>query len=167
MKKFIIILGIILGFLGCNNQPNANQNEIVKVVPKLDLYEFSGTWYMVGKKAKTPCELPQTTINYSINGDKISYLMRKNANGKISNEKGFIKVDENRTGALEISRFGIFYDPYYVVNLDINYESALIIGETNFFVIARKPSIPYLMQAVYENYIIEHGFNGGEICWAK
>ena len=107
-----------------------------------------------------------------IEKDSFSYLKRQISRTKQDKkeakalvEKGKIRILKDRSGALEISRFGLFYDSYNIVNLDVNYKSALIVGDGDFWVIDRKPQMPFLMREIYTKYLLKHGFKQDQICW--
>lgn len=166
-KTFILILNLVL-FFGCANK----NNEHITVVGNIDYKGLSGTWYIVGLYKNGECNNDEITIDYAIEKDGFSYLKRQISRAKQDKkeakalvEKGKIRILKDRSGALEISRFGLFYDSYNIVNLDVNYKSALIVGDGDFWIIDRKPQMPFLMREIYTKYLLKHGFKQDQICW--
>jgi len=170
-KKFLVFLGLALLISGCQISKSVENNETVAVeaVKDMNYYKFSGIWYEIATlKSDEIAARTNSTINYSINENgRMSYLKRYFEDGKDRVSKGKIRPIDGKSGALEISEWGIFYEPYNVINLDGELETALIIGENNFWLISRKKAFPELLRAIYEEQILERGFTTNQIHWVE
>ena len=103
------------------------------VVKELDLQKYLGTWYEIARyNHRFERGLVGVTANYSIREDgKIKVLnsgYKKSLDGKVSKATGkaFLPDSEKDPGKLKVSFFWNFYGDYFVMDLDENYQWAII-----------------------------------------
>jgi apolipoprotein D and lipocalin family protein len=105
-------------------------------VPNLDLSKYGGQWYEI---ARLPylfeLECYCTVANYTLNSDATIGVRNAcnwgSATGKVASIKGKAMADDPingtvTTGKLTVEFFGFIKAPYYVIDLDDNYQWALV-----------------------------------------
>ncbi len=143
MKTILLILPVLL-CLNCktqNNQAMINKTTI----NELDLNRYLGTWYEIARFPHSfEKDLVGVTATYSLgkNG-KIEVLnqgYKKSLNGERKSAYGKAKLT-NAPGKLKVSFFLFFYAEYNILELDTNYQWALIGSKTpNYlWILSRSP----------------------------
>lgn len=147
MRKAINILFLFSLLLGSCKAPN---NMIDKtVIKQLDIERYMGTWYEIARyDHKFEHGLVGVTATYSFRKDgKIRVVNRGykgGFSGPVSEAIGKAKVpDKNEPGKLKVSFFWIFYGDYFVLDLDKNYQWALIGSRSDkyLWILSRTPAI--------------------------
>lgn len=130
--------------LGCVEKP-----EGVEPVKNFNAEKYLGTWYEIAR-FDTSFErgLGQVTATYSLRADGGIKVVNRGYSGekaewKEATGKAYF-VEDKATGFLKVSFFGPFYSSYIVVDLDENYQYALVAGEDKSYlwILARTPKIP-------------------------
>jgi len=125
------IFGIISFFLlsSCkSNKPMINS----ETVKQFDIEKYLGTWYEIARYPHSfEKDLVGVTASYSWREDgKIKVENKgfeKTLDGDLSIAIGKAKIpDKNDPSKLKVSFFWIFYGDYYVLELDDNYQWAVI-----------------------------------------
>jgi len=118
-------------------------------VKELDISRYLGTWYEIARFPHSfEKGLVGVTATYSMRPDgKIKVLNqgRKNSlDGELSSAVGKAKIpDPSKPGNLKVSFFWIFYAEYNVLELDPEYQYALI-GSSNekyLWILSRNPEM--------------------------
>jgi apolipoprotein D and lipocalin family protein len=145
----IFITLIIIGnlFVGCKTRKTMVDTTVVK---ELDIQKYLGTWYEIARYDH-PFErgLIGVTANYSLRKDgKIKVLnsgYKNSFDGKISQAAGKAKIPDpvNHPAKLKVSFFLFFYGDYYVMELDKDYQWALIGSSSDkyLWILSRKPQM--------------------------
>ncbi|HSM46426.1 MAG TPA: lipocalin family protein, partial [Draconibacterium sp.] len=132
-------------------------------VKELDLQRYLGTWYEIARfDHRFERGLVGVTATYSMREDgKIRVLnqgYKNSLDGKLSVAEGKAKLT-NEPGKLKVSFFWIFYADYLVMELDENYQWALI-GSTSdkyLWILSRTPKL----DESTKNLILEKARNRG------
>lgn len=163
-RAILVLFAAAVFLTGCNN---ANL-EIPKRVVKgdFDIYKFSGSWFEIASFDDE--NLTNVTVNFSIDNDMIKVIKSgiRADNSSIKNEyKAKFGVDNN-TSVIEVSKFGIIYEPLYIVKIDA-YQYALIYGKDNktLFILSRTKQIPALIEAIYLENAKKDGFKVENLKW--
>ena len=143
----VLLIMLSISLFACKTQEIMIDNSVVK---ELDVQRYLGTWYelarydhsfergMVGVKA-----------NYTLRDDgKIKVInsgYKNGFDGKYAEAIGKAKIPDpvNEPAKLKVSFFLFFYGDYYVMELDENYQWA-IIGSSSanyLWILSRKPQI--------------------------
>lgn len=132
-----------------------NQSIDTSTVKQLDLNRYLGTWYEIARFPHSfEKDLVGVTATYSLRGDgKITVINQGHKvtlDGKLSKAVGKAKIpDPNEPGKLKVSFFWFFYADYLVLELDENYQYAMI-GSSSpkyFWILSRTPQ---MNDATYE-----------------
>ena len=145
----LILLSVIISvlFTGCSGQKQMIDNSVVK---ELDLQKYLGTWYEIARyDHRFERNLVGVTANYSMRPDgKIKVVnsgYKNTLDGEYSEAIGKAKIPdpENEPAKLKVSFFWIFYGDYYVLELDKDYQWAVIGSSTDkyLWILSRTPQM--------------------------
>lgn len=145
-KTTNLLLLLLLLFSSCKAQNNMIDKTVVK---QLDLQRYLGTWYELARfDHKFERGMEGVTATYSFRDDgKIKVLnsgFKESLDGSISEAIGKAKVpNKNEPGKLKVSFFWIFYGDYFVLDLDGNYQWALIGSSSDkyLWILSRTPHV--------------------------
>ncbi|MEI6577677.1 MAG: lipocalin family protein [Bacteroidota bacterium] len=120
------------------------------VVKELDVQRYLGTWYEIARfNHSFERGLVGVTAKYSLRDDgKIKVVnsgYKDSLNGKFSQAEGKAKIPDpiNNPAKLKVSFFLFFYGDYYVMELDKDYQWAVIGSSSDkyLWILSRKPQI--------------------------
>jgi apolipoprotein D and lipocalin family protein len=153
--KYLLIL---LVFFGCKSY------EELPVVSELDIEKYQGKWYEIARLPnRFEDGLDRVTATYTPRNDgKIDVLNKGYLIGKneYKEARGIAKLANTKCPAkLKVSFFGPFYGNYWVLELDKNYQFALV-GEPSrkyLWILAREKE---LNENIYQELIdIANSYN--------
>ena len=118
-------------------------------VKELDLDRYLGTWYEIARFPHSfEKNLVGVTATYSLRNDgKIEVLnqgYKNTLDGERSKAVGKAKIPNKlEPGKLKVSFFWIFYADYFVLELDENYQYAMIGSSSDkyFWILSRTPQM--------------------------
>lgn len=144
-------------------------------VPELDLNKYAGTWYEI---ARFPHSFEKglvgvtATYNLKENGqiEVINQGYKNTLDGELSKAIGKAKrPNDNEPGKLKVAFFWIFYAEYNVLELDENYQYALI-GSSNskyLWILSRTPQMDkHVYESLVEN-AKKRGYNVNKLIKVK
>lgn len=129
------------------------------VVKELVLEKYLGTWYEIARYDHSfERNLVGVTATYSMRDDgKIKVLnagYKNTLDGKLSEAEGKAKIpNANEPAKLKVSFFWIFYGDYFVLELDENYQWAVIGSSSDkyLWILSRTPQMdPILYQRLLD-----------------
>lgn len=165
---FILSVTIMIISTSCSKSQNHEKMIDKTVVNELDLEKYLGTWYELARyNHRFEKNLVGVTANYSIRKDgKIKVLnsgYKKSLSGKFSKATGkaFIPNPDKEPAKLKVSFFWNFYGDYYVLDLDKNYEWAIIGSSSDnyLWILSRKPQIKEELYHQLLNKISQRGYD--------
>lgn len=139
------------------------------IVSDFNLESYLGTWYEIARYDHSfERNLVGVTAQYSLNEKgKITVInsgYKNNFEGKLSEAKGKAKVANINTLAhLRVSFFLFFYSDYLVLELDDNYEWAVVGSKSDkyLWILARKPYLPQNTYREILDKIKQRGYDTG------
>ncbi|AHW59565.1 lipocalin [Draconibacterium orientale] len=145
----LILLSFIISglFTGCSGQKHMIDNSVVK---ELDLQKYLGTWYEIARyDHRFEQGMVGVKANYSLRDDgKIRVVnsgYKNTLDGEYSEAIGKAKIPdpENEPAKLKVSFFWIFYGDYYVLELDKDYQWAVIGSSSDkyLWILSRSPQM--------------------------
>lgn len=177
MKKycnFLYAIPMIAALLAHSSCQNNNQMMInTSTVKQLDISRFMGKWYEIARfnhffeKGMT-----HVTAEYSLlpNG-KIRVVNRGIKDGKPKEIIGKAKQPNpvEYPGRLEVSFFLWFYSDYYILELDKNYQYALIGSSTDkyLWILSRTPEMPKETLDEFLQNINKRGYDLNKLIFVK
>jgi len=145
---FLFVL-VVAGFLSLNaSNPTPMINK--KVVTNLNIEKYLGTWYEIARfDHRFERGLVGVTANYSMREDgKIKVVnsgFKGSLSGKYTEAVGKAKIPDpiNNPAKLKVSFFWFFYADYYVMELDTDYQWALIGSKSDkyLWILSRTPQL--------------------------
>lgn len=142
-------------------------------VKELDLHRYLGTWYEIARfDHKFEHGLQGVTATYSMRDDgKIKVLNQGYENtldGKLSVAEGKAKLTDE-PGKLKVSFFWIFYADYLVMELDENYQWALIGSSSNkyLWILSRTPKLEDNVKNLILHHATKRGYDTSKLIWVE
>lgn len=150
LSIFLIVLTLIIignSFGSCQAHKTLVDNTVVE---KLDIQKYLGTWYEIARYDHSfERGLVGVTARYSMRDDgKIKVInsgYKNSLYGEFSQAVGKAKIPDsiNEPAKLKVSFFLFFYGDYFVMELDKDYQWALI-GSSSakyLWILSRKPQM--------------------------
>jgi len=141
--KFVVAIGVVL-IAGCGQIPDG-----VEPVQGFDSGRYLGTWYEIARlDHRFERGLEDITATYTSRADGDIEVLNRGydvAKGEWREIQGRAKfVGSPNVASLGVSFFGPFYGGYNVVDIDPEYQIALVSGPTRdyLWVLARRPDPP-------------------------
>jgi len=162
--KNILLFGLFVTLMSCQPSKKMINTTTVKQV---DIEKYMGTWYEIARFPHSfEKDLVGVTATYTLleNG-RIEVLNQgydKSLTGELKKAKGKAKIpDPAEPGKLKVAFFWIFYADYFILELDENYQWALIgsSSEKYLWVLAREPQLPDSKLQMILNKAAERGYN--------
>lgn len=144
----------------------------VEVVDDFDVNRYLGRWHEIARlDFFWEKGLKNVTAEYQKNADgsirvKNSGTQIRSGREKISIGKAKLIDDANR-GGLKVSFFGPFYSGYHIVQLDADYQHALIFGDNldYLWILSRTPQLPADVKKHYLAFAEQHGYEVNNLVW--
>ena len=147
MKLFI--MANLLGWMICASCWGNGYGEIdTSTVKQLNLKHFMGKWYEIARYEHTfEKGMTHVTAEYSLEPDeKIRVVNKGIKNGKAKEIVGKAKQPDpvEYPGRLKVSFFLWFYSDYYVLEMDNDYQYAIIGSSSDkyLWILSRTPELP-------------------------
>ncbi|MFW6277115.1 MAG: lipocalin family protein [Prolixibacteraceae bacterium] len=173
LSKTISFLVILILTGNCNKSSTKVDNSAVN---ELDLQRYLGTWYEIAR-FDHPFErnLVGVTATYELRDDgKIRVINKGYKNtldGKLKTAKGKAKRPnpEEEPGRFKVAFFLFFYADYIVMELDENYEWALIgsSGDEYLWILSRTPQPSKDVVDKIAGLAKNRGYDTGKLIWVK
>ena len=152
MKKFckylysFPIIAALIAHSSCYSSGHIDIN--TSTVKKLDIPRFMGKWYEIARYEHTfEKGMTHVTAEYSLKPDgKIRVVNKGIKNGKAKEIVGKAKQPDpvEYPGRLKVSFFLWFYSDYYVLEMDNDYQYAIIGSSSDkyLWILSRTPELP-------------------------
>lgn len=163
MRKTFLLSIFLLSSI-CNAQKAMIDNSVVS---SLDLDRYLGKWYEIARyDHKFERDLVGVTAEYSMRKDgKIKVLnsgYKGSLDGELSTAVGKAKIPNSAEPAkLKVSFFLFFYGDYYVMELDEDYQWAIIgsSSQSYLWILSRKPIVEPTLYADLVKKIEARGYD--------
>lgn len=164
------VLATAVMSVACSVTPPAD----VKVVNNFELTRYLGTWYEIARLDHSfESGLEQVTANYSLRDDGGVKVINRGYNIKKqkwqqSEGKGYFTGPTSRA-ALKVSFFGPFYGGYNVIELDKDYQYALVCGPNKgyLWILSRTPRLSDEVREKLLHTAQEYGFDTHQLVWVN
>jgi len=168
--RVILTTAICLFFLLTNCQTKKSKMDIT-TVKEFDLQKYMGTWYEIARfDHKFERGLQGVTATYSKRDDGKIKVLNQGYKGSLEGEKstavGKAKTTK-QTGKLKVSFFWIFYANYLVMELEQNYQWALV-GSTSdkyLWILSRTPQLEKETLEHILNKAQSRGYDTSKLIW--
>ena len=171
--KIILFLVILIITGNCTNSSTKVDNSAVN---ELDLQRYLGTWYEIARfDHRFERNLVGVTATYELRDDgKIRVInkgYRNSLDGKLKTAKGKARRPnpEKEPGKFKVAFFLFFYADYIVMELDEDYEWALI-GSSNdnyLWILSRTPQPSKNVVDKIVGLAQDRGYDTGKLIWVE
>lgn len=166
MKKWICSLAVASLFLfnSCSSDNYA--------VNQVDLTRYMGMWYEIARLENSfEKGMDHTTATYRLmpNG-KVEVVNRGLLEGKIKSVKGKAYAPDSANPArLKVSFFWWFYSDYLILDVDPDYQYALVGGGSKdyLWILARKPKLSTIVKRTLLEKAKLLGYEVNKLIWVK
>ncbi len=154
------VLTALIVTLAAAAPSQAAEKQPLEVVDSVDLERYLGRWYEIASyPAWFQKNCTAVTADYSLRDDGVIEVInscRKGTlDGKLKKSKGRAKVVDATTNAkLKVSFFGPFWGPYWIIDLDPDYQWAVIgmPSRKYLWILSRTPQMD---EAVYDEIVAQ------------
>lgn len=169
MGKTLSIIAFLFVFaINGNTQETMIDKSVVK---ELDLERYLGTWYEIARFDHSfERGLVGVNATYSLRKDgKIKVVnsgYKNTLDGKRSEAVGKAKIpDKNEPSKLKVSFFLFFYGDYFVMELDENYQYAVIGSSSDNFlwILSRTPQMDEILYEELLDGLRKRGYDLSEL----
>jgi len=148
-----------------------NKNDIAMInkstVSELDIEKYMGTWYEIARYPhRFEKNLQAVSATYQLRKDGKITVINKGYKGSVDGELKSIRgkakrPDNNDAGKLKVSFFLFFYSDYYVLELDTDYQWAIIGSKSDNFlwILSRTPHVNDSLYATLLSKAEKRGYN--------
>ncbi len=171
MKNYIMWVALALMLVvSCSNHTKMKAIDTT-TVETLEIEKYLGTWYEIARFPHSfEKGLVGVTASYSMRPDgKIRVLnqgYKGSLEGKLSSAEGKAKIpDPNDPTRLKVSFFLFFYGDYYVLELDEDYQWAMI-GSSSpnyFWILSRTPKMDEKVYRMLLDNAKKRGYELGQL----
>lgn len=177
MKNIWVILALIIAFSVFTTGCKTTQTTVnTSTINELDIDRYLGKWYEIARYDHSfERDLVGVTATYSYRDDgkiKVVNAGYKNSlDGKYSEAIGKAKQPrpDKEPGKLKVAFFWIFYADYFILELDDDYQWALIGSSSDkyLWILSRTPqleqeTLDYILQKARER-----GYDTNKLIWVE
>ncbi|QKF64885.1 lipocalin family protein [Campylobacter corcagiensis] len=166
LKSSFFVVFIAIFMAGCFAQ---KEQKVFQVKDNFNIYDFTGTWYEVGS-TKNSSNLSDIKVNFAVDNGKIRVVKTGHLPDGSSKKEQFLArfgLDDKNASMLEISRYGLIYEPLYIVRNDRYQYAMMYIGNKDISIVSRAKTIPEVVRVIYKDKAKSDGFDIGRIEWIK
>lgn len=166
MKNVLLSLFLVFFILGCSSKHTP-----LNTVSKVDINKYKGTWYEIARFEhffEKGCK--NVTATYElIENDEIRVINRCTMikDGKKAEAIGTAYSNDETNSKLKVSFFRPFYGDYWIIELDEDYQYALV-GSPNreyLWILSRTKKIDELIKEKLIKKAEEKGFDTDKFIW--
>lgn len=164
------VLAATLLSVACSVTPQKD----VKVVDNFQLPRYLGTWYEIARLDHSfERGLDHVTANYTLRDDGGVKVTNRGYNAKKQQWQESIGkayfIGSPQQASLKVSFFGPFYGGYNVIDLDDEYQHALIAGPNRdyLWILSRTPTIDNQTRDRLVAVAKQYGFPVEELIWVE
>ncbi|HZK20390.1 MAG TPA: lipocalin family protein [Treponemataceae bacterium] len=166
---FCGIVTILFSFASCKNKP-----EGAVIVSNFEISKYLGSWSEIARLDHSfERGMTNTTAEYTLNEDGSVKVLNRGYitdKEKWNTAEGIAKFrGEANIGELKVSFFGPFYGGYNIIELDPDYNYALVAGPNlkYLWILARTTTIPENIKTQYLNTAQTLGYAIEELIWVE
>lgn len=164
MKKLVVFIGILLGFIGCNKEYAP-----LDTVKKVELDKYLGTWYEIARYPNSFEEgCSDVTANYALKDDgdiKVTNTCVKE--GKENDAIGVAYATNVENTKLKVSFFRPFYGDYWIIMLGEDYSYAVVGNPSReyLWILARTSKLPQDVVDMIVKKLPSFGYSEDKLIW--
>ena len=164
-----LIVGSALLLSSCATIPKG-----ASPITNLEPEKYLGKWYEIARfDFFFERNMDNTTAQYTQNEDGSIKVVNRGYNykkNKWEEAVGKAKfVESPNVGRLKVSFFGPFYSPYNIIELDENYQYALVVGKNTDYIwfLSRTTTMPEEVKQKYMEKAKSLGYDLNRLVWVE
>lgn len=177
MKKYckflwaLPILGALLTYTSCQAKDSMKVNN--STVKELDIHRYMGKWYEIARyDHRFERGMTHVFTEYSLKDDgKIRVVNQGIKDGKPKSVEGKGKQPNPKEypGRLKVSFFLWFYSDYYIMELDDNYQYAIVGSSSDdyLWILSRTPEMPKEQLDMLLENIAQRGYDLSKLIFVE
>ncbi|MCF7920088.1 MAG: lipocalin family protein [Candidatus Cloacimonetes bacterium] len=171
-KIIVLTLLIVITMVSCKSQSSSIDKSVVKV---LDIEKYMGKWYEISRyDHKFERGLVGVTATYFLNDNGTVRVenagYKQTLDGKKSLAIGKAKIpDNNEPAKLKVSFFAFFYADYFVLDLDENYQWAVVGSSSDkyLWILSRDPKMDSALYSEITGKLTKRGYDISKLIQVK
>lgn len=174
MRKYLFAFPLIAAMLAHNACLAGTPKEVDNsTVSQLDIHQFMGKWFEIARYDHSfERDMKNVTAEYYLLDDgKIEVINRGFKNGEPKRIVGKAKQPQpiDYPGRLKVSFFLWFYSDYYILDLDKDYQYAIIGSSSDkyLWILSRTPEISEAQLKKILQKIVQRGYDVGKLLFVK
>ena len=175
MKKNKLFLGLGMAFLALSIfQSCADIPDGVKAVQNFQKEKYLGKWYEIARfDYRFEKNIDNATAFYTVNSDGTIKVVNKGFDykkQKWTSVEGKAKfVGSENEGRLKVSFFGPFYAGYNVVDIDENYQNAMVYGSSRDYIwfLSRNKKMDDATKKKFLAKALKDGYDISKLIWVS
>ncbi|WP_395092275.1 lipocalin family protein [Vaginella massiliensis] len=176
-KKKVALGSLLLGVIGTGayliNSRKEKKKVEFKTVQAFELKKFLGRWYEIARiDFKYEKNLSNCIAKYIINDDGSFVVINTGYDKKKKiwkKSEGKAKVVDEKNGKLKVSFFSFFYNALNVVDIDENYQNALLAGKNHdyLWILSRDKEIDDSVRERFLTKAKSLGYDTNRLLWTS
>ncbi len=172
MKNINVLISSVIAIIllsSCASIPKG-----VQPISNFQKEKYLGKWYEIARL--------DYRFERNLNNATANYTIKENGNIRVENQGFNYKKNEwkkaignakfrgsDKVGALKVSFFGPFYAGYNVVDIDENYQNALVYGSSNkyIWILSRNKTIDEKIKQRFLQKAKNDGFDIDALIWVE
>lgn len=160
LSAFLLIVGVVYG--------QSSQKTDYRIVKRVELARYLGLWYEIARFDHSfERNLIEVTALYRLRDDGGIEVVNRGIDSGTGHEKivhGKVKLSAE-PGRLQVSFFWFFYADYDVLELDSNYQWAVVGSSSSkyLWVLSRRPQLPTATLNHILNLIEKQGYDTNQL----
>ena len=175
MKSTLVILSLFCAIAVCGQSQNSTPMIDKTTISTFDLNRYLGNWYELARfNHSFEKGLEGVTANYSFRKDGKIKVINQGYKGSLQGKKstaiGKAKLNPNgKPGQLKVSFFLFFYGDYFILELEPNYQWAIIgsSSDTFLWILSRTPKVSPEVKAHLTDLAKKRGYKVDRLIWVE
>lgn len=168
-----LLLVFVLMILNGGCQPEKEMKLNIETVKSLDLQRYLGTWYEIARfDHRFERGIVGATATYSMRDDGKIKVLNQGYKNSLNGERSVAEAKAKFTGdpgKLKVSFFWIFYADYFILELDDNYQWALIGSSSDkyLWILSRTPQLDEPTKNLLLEKAKKRGYDTSKLIWVE
>ncbi len=171
--RIALILALVLIIFNGGCQPEKEMKLNIETVKSLDLQRYLGKWYEIARfDHRFERGIVGATATYSMRDDGKIKVLNQGYKNSLNGERSVAEAKAKLTGdpgKLKVSFFWIFYADYFILELDDNYQWALIGSSSDkyLWILSRTPQLDEITKNLILEKAKKRGYDISKLIWVE
>ena len=176
-KKKLALGSLLIGAIGTGayliNSRNEKKKVKFKTVPRFEISKYLGRWYEIARiDFKYEKNMSNCIAKYKLEKDGTIKVINTGFDQKKKvwkKAEGKAKIVDEKKGKLKVSFFSFFYNPYNVIDIDEDYQNALVAGKNHdyLWILSREKEISDQVKSRFLAKAIDLVYDINRLTWTS